>query len=263
MSPLHPPRPADTLPASVHALLDTLFPEGHAVQAHGQRLAGSATLDGQTIAVLGTCEAAAIGHQIALGLAQNLLDVVEQHPGRPILLLVDTRGQALSRAEELLCLNGSLAHLARCVDLARRQGHPTVSLVTGEAVSGGFLSFGLMAQRAAALAQAQVRVMDLKAMARVTKIPHERLETLAANVPTFAPGAENYLRMGALAEIWDTPSPQALAQLLAQARSAGEGKGKGKGEGETAANTDARSALGAARGGRRLAEATRQAVASA
>jgi malonate decarboxylase gamma subunit len=148
------------------------------------------------VAVLGTTDAAAIDHAMALALSGYILDTLEQHPGRPLVFLVDTCGQALSRSQELLCLNGSLAHLAQCVDLARRQGHPSLSLVTANAVSGGFLSFGLMADRCYALADAQVRVMDLKAMARVTKIAHERLLELAISSPIFAPGAENYRRMG-------------------------------------------------------------------
>jgi len=146
----------------------------------------------------------------------------------------------LSRSQELLCLNGSLAHLARCVDLARRQGHPSLSLVTANAVSGGFLSFGLMADRAYALADAQVRVMDLRAMSRVTKIAHERLVELAASSPTFAPGAENYRRMGGIEAIWPAPSAELLAAALetvAQARAAG----------------DQRMQSGLARDGRRLA----------
>lgn len=191
-------------------LLDTLFPQGHQVTRTGLMLHGQAQTAQGTVAVLGTTDAAAIGHDIALGLAREVLDVVEQHPGRPLVFLVDTKGQALSRGEELLCLNGSLALLARCVDLARRSGHRSVSLVTGEAVSGGFLSFGLMADQAFALGTAQVRVMDLQAMARVTKISHERLVSLAASAPTFAPGAENYQRMGAIEAIW----PQASGALL-------------------------------------------------
>ena len=122
-------------------ILNALFPAGHEVGTFGQLIAGTAQTSSSTVAVLGTTDAAAIGHDIALGLAGRILDIVDQHPGRPIVFLVDTKGQALSRAEELLCLNGSLAHLARCVDLARRQGHVSVALVTGEAVSGGFLSF--------------------------------------------------------------------------------------------------------------------------
>jgi malonate decarboxylase gamma subunit len=118
-------------------ILNALFPAGHEVGTFGQLIAGTAQTSSSTVAVLGTTDAAAIGHDIALGLAGRILDIVDQHPGRPIVFLVDTKGQALSRAEELLCLNGSLAHLARCVDLARRQGHVSVALVTGEAVSGG------------------------------------------------------------------------------------------------------------------------------
>ena len=225
------------------ALLDTLFPAGHQVRQTGARLSGTAQTAQGTVAVLGTTEATPIGHSIALGLADDLLDVIDQHPGRPLVFLVDTCGQALLRSEELMCLNGSLAHLARCVDLARRQGHASIALVTGEAVSGGFLSFGLMADRAYALADAQLRVMDLKAMARVTKIPHETLVSLAQVSPIFAPGAENYRKMGGLAAIWPEASAERLAAALAEAAAAG--------------SADSRIDLGAARGGRVLAIAAR------
>ncbi len=204
-------------------LLDTLFPAGHDASVTRQVIAGTAHTAIGPVALLGTVDAAAISHDIALRLASQVLDLVDQHPGRPLIFLVDTQGQALARAQELLCLNGSLAHLARCVDLARRRGHVTLGLITGEAVSGGFLSFGLMADRVYALQSAQVRVMDLKAMARVTKIPHERLVALAASSPTFAPGAENYHRMGAIEALWDTPSSELLEQALAQLRASQPG----------------------------------------
>lgn len=221
-------------------LFDALFPAGRQITVAGQVLTGQAMTAQGPVAVLGTTDAAAIDHRMALALAAFVLDTVEQHPGRPLVFLVDTSGQALSRSQELLCLNGSLAHLARCVDLARRQGHPSLSLVTANAVSGGFLSFGLMADRAYALADAQVRVMDLRAMSRVTKIAHERLVELAASSPTFAPGAENYRRMGGIEAIWPAPSAELLAAALetvAQARAAG----------------DQRMQSGLARDGRRLA----------
>jgi len=231
-------------------ILNALFPAGHEVGTFGQLIAGTAQTSSSTVAVLGTTDAAAIGHDIALGLAGRILDIVDQHPRRPIVFLVDTKGQALSRAEELLCLNGSLAHLARCVDLARRQGHVSVALVTGEAVSGGFLSFGLMADKTYALADAQVRVMDLKAMARVTKIAHERLVELAGSSPTFAPGAENYLSMGALEAIWDAPTAALLESALDQRVAKG-------------LLVDGRMDAGRERGGRSLAAQTVAAVLAA
>ena len=220
-------------------ILNALFPRGHQVGSAQQVIAGNAETAAGTVLVLGTTDAAAIDHRIALTLAAQVLDTIARHPRRPIVFLVDTSGQALSRAAELLCLNGSFAHLAQCVDLARRQGHPTLSLVTANAVSGGFLSFGLMADRTYALSDAQVRVMDLKAMARVTKIAHERLLELAASSPIFAPGAENYRRMGAIEAIWPAPSEALLVQALADIASTGPG--------------DLRMEKGLQRGGRVLA----------
>jgi len=224
---------------SLNDILDGLFPSGHTVAVENKVITGEATTAQGTVAVLGTTDAAAIDHAMALALSGFILDTVEQHPGRPLVFLVDTSGQALSRSQELLCLNGSLAHLAQCVDLARRQGHASLSLVTANAVSGGFLSFGLMADHAYALADAQVRVMDLRAMSRVTKIAHERLLELAADSPIFAPGAESYVRMGAIEAIWPAPS----ASLLEEALAADQG----------APASDQRQSSGLARGGRQLA----------
>src|SRR6185369_17506926 len=104
------------------------------------------------------------------------------------------------------------------------RGHKTLTLIHGEAVSGGFLAFGMLADRVCALPDAQVRVMDLRAMARVTKIPLERLETLAVDSPVFAPGADNYWRMGAVHEMWADGTEDwdvRLAATLAAAQSAG------------------------------------------
>lgn len=225
---------------SLNDILDSLFPAGHTVAVANQVITGEAQTAQGPVAVLGTTDAAAIDHAMALALADFILDTVEQHPGRPLVFLVDTSGQALSRSQELLCLNGSLAHLASCVDLARRQGHASFSLVTANAVSGGFLSFGLMADKAYALADAQVRVMDLRAMARVTKIAHERLVELAASSPIFAPGAESYVRMGGIEAIW----PAASAELLERALLAAV---------QTTPVTDQRMGCGLSRGGRQLA----------
>ena len=232
---------------SLNDLLDSLFPAGHAVAVANSVITGQAQTAQGTVAVLGTTAAAAIDHAMALALSSFILDTIDRHPGRPLVFLVDTSGPALSRSQEWLCLNGSLAHLAQCVDLARRQGHASVSLVTANAVSGGFLSFGLMADQAYALAEAQVRVMDLRAMARVTKIAHERLLELAAASPIFAPGAENYRRMGGIAAIWPAPSAGLLEGALTAARQA-------------APATDQRLDSGLVRGGRQLAAGIVQAV---
>jgi malonate decarboxylase gamma subunit len=199
---------------TLNELLDQLFPAGHSITVTNKAVVGEATTSFGTVAVLGTTDAAAVDHEIALTLSKAVLDVVQKTPGRSIVFLVDTVGQALSRGAELLCLNGSFAYLAKCVDLARRSGHKSVSLVTSNAVSGGFLSFGLMADRAYALKDVSVRVMDLKAMSRVTKLDYDRLVDLAKTSPTFAPGAENYERMGGIESIWADVSESRLSDAF-------------------------------------------------
>lgn len=235
----------------VHAILATLFPLGHEVAVDGPFVHGTArTRVADVVEVVGTAEAVAVDSALALAMSARILAALSGPP-RPFVFLVDTSGQALLRHEELIGLNAYLAHLAQSVDLARRSGFPSLSLVYGEAVSGGYLSLGLMADRAYALARAQIRVMDLAAMARVTRLPLEQLQKLAEDSPVFAPGAENYARMGALQAIWAEPSAALLDDALAELlRDAGSG-------------IDRRIELGHQHGGRVLAQPIAAAVARA
>ena len=225
------------------SLLDALFPAGHAVTRHGDFLCGTGTAGDQPVAVIGTTNHAEIGVELALALATEVLRVIREHPRRPILFLVDTQGQRLRHRDELLGINAYMAHLAKCLELARLRGHRVVSLVYGRAVSGGYITGGMMADACYALDTAEISVMNLPAMARITKVPQERLESLARTSPVFAPGAENYLRMGALDDLW---SGDLAAALLAALRGS-----------DTA---DRRRARGAERGGRLLAKAVAERV---
>jgi malonate decarboxylase gamma subunit len=220
----------------LNKLLDRLFPLGHAVQVENQVLHGSAETAEGSVTVIGTTDHAEIGVEHALALAKAVLESTRVHPERPIVMLVDTAGQRPSRRDELLGINGYLGHLVQCLDLARRRGARLISLVYGEAVSGGFLSFGLMADWIYALPDAQVRVMDLRAMARVTKQPLERIEALSRSSPVFAPGVENYVAMGAVQDLWDGDLAEHLLVALREPMSG-----------------DERRRLGYERGGRQLA----------
>ena len=212
-------RPTPWTPPS--GLTHALFPAGCDISRTGDGLFGTAQLaDGQTIAVLGTTDHAAIGCELALALAGRVLATIREHPGRALVILVDNRGQLLSRRDEFLGLNGYLAHLAKSLEIARRAGHRIVALVYDQAVSGGFLSSALMADAVFALPTANIRVMALAAMARVTKLPPERLEELAKTSPVFAPGVENYVALGGVRALWpvdDGELPARLAAALAPA----------------------------------------------
>jgi len=228
-------------------LATQLFPGGHAIVERDNFLSGSAQVDGQPIDVIGTTGHVPIGIEIALAQATAILNTVQQHPGRPILILVDTQGQRLRHRDEMLGINSYMAHLGKCVDLARRKGHAVIGLVYDQALSGGFITSGLIASACYALPQATIRVMGLPAMARITKVPEERLTELARDNPVFAPGPENYLRMGGLHGIWGEDTGGDLARELARALA-------------ECTPDDRRMALGLERGGRLLAQPVADAV---
>ena len=115
----------------ISVLLNSLFPEGHGVVQEGDFLSGTGTVAGNKIAVVGTANHAAIGVELALALAGEVLRTVREHPGRAILLLVDTQGQRLRHRDELLGINAYMAHLAKSIEVARRAGHRVLSLVYG------------------------------------------------------------------------------------------------------------------------------------
>jgi malonate decarboxylase gamma subunit len=194
-------------------LASQLFPDGHDISEQDNFLSGTGQLDGMPIAVIGTTNHTPIGIEIALAQAQAVLKTVREHPKRPILILVDTQGQRLRHRDEMLGINSYMAHLGKCIDFARRSGHKVIGLVYDQALSGGFITSGLIADACFALPDATIRVMGLPAMARITKVPEERLTELAKDNPVFAPGAENYLRMGGVQAIWQGD----LAGLLRQA----------------------------------------------
>ena len=216
---------------------ESLFGAAHAVSATGDLLHGSGVIDGTTIAVVGSTNHAPIDIEMALAQARVVLDTITHHPGRAILLLIDTQGQNLRRRDELLGINRAMAHLGCCIDLARRRGHRVIGLVYSQALSGGFLTSGLLADACYALPEAEIRVMRIPAMARVTKISEARLTELSQSNPAFAPGVENYVAMGGIRGLWTGPLDACLRAALREAP-----------------HGDERARDGYARGGRHMAQ---------
>ena len=194
-----------------------LFGTAHDIRADDDFLSGSATFDGRTIAVVGSTNHAPIGYALALRQAQVVLNTMAHHPGRAIFLLIDTQGQQLRRHDELLGINRAMAHLGCCIDMARRRGHRVIGLVYDQALSGGFITSGLIADACDALPEAEIRVMRIPAMARVTKLSEDVLTALSASNPVFAPGVQNYLSMGGVRALWQGDLPAGLRDALAHA----------------------------------------------
>jgi len=226
-----------------NTLATALFGTDHGITQEGDVLRGSVRFDGEPLAVIGTTNHAPIGVRLALAQARAVLDTVTQHPRRPILLLIDTQGQQLRRRDELLGINRAMAHLGMAIDFARRRGHRVLGLVYDQALSGGFITSGLIADACDALPEAEIRVMRIPAMARVTKLPEAMLTTLSQTNPVFAPGVGNYVAMGGVRALWKGDLPAALREALAHAPV-----------------DDRRAREGWERGGRRLAASVAQRV---
>ena len=128
-----------------NTLATALFGADHGIRADGYFLHGEVHFDGQPITVIGTTGHAPIGVQLALAQARVVLDTVARSPGRTLLLLIDTQGQQLRRRDEQLGINRAMAHLGMAIDLARRQGHRVLGVVYDQALSGGFITSGLIA----------------------------------------------------------------------------------------------------------------------
>ena len=59
-------------------------------------------MNGRAVCVIGTCNGTYIDNAAALRLAAHVLDCVEHHPKKPIIMLVDSAGQEPSRTCEML-----------------------------------------------------------------------------------------------------------------------------------------------------------------
>lgn len=221
-------------------ILASVFPDGHQVSSADGLVCGRGMLGGAPLHVIGLDGGHPLGADDALALARRVLDIVRDGERAPILVAVDSGSQRMSRRDELLGLNECLAHLGKALLLADARGHATVGLLHGRSAAGAFIATALATRVLAALPDAVPSVMDLPSVARVTKMPLDRLEALAETTAVFAPGLRNMVAAGAVHAVLDPARPLdgQLRALVA-----------------AASDRDERDRLGAERGGRPLAHA--------
>jgi malonate decarboxylase gamma subunit len=236
-------------------LLHSLFGHSFTVdeRADGVLLGEARLAPSQPLTLIGVVKAMPLGVEGALTLAHRVLAALRSGQRQPILVLIDSDSQRMSRRDELLGLNEYLSHLAKCLMLADRSGSATISLLYGGGAAGAFVATALATRALVALPGAHPAVMDLPSMSRVTKLPLEVLQRMGTNTPVFAPGLTNMQLTGAITEVWD-PKADLPGQLLALLRRMSE------------LPEDARDRAGEERGGRKLAariaaEVMRQAAA--
>ncbi len=196
-------------------ILPSLFPDGHDIARADGLLTGSAKLGGGgTAAVIGVEGRTPLGVDGALKLGGHVVAALEQGGDGPVVVLVDSDSQRMSKRDELLGLNEFLAHLAKALILADLRGRPTVGVLYGHTAAGAFIATALATRVLVALPGAEPEVMDLPSMSKVTKLSVDVLKEKAKSTPVFAPGLDNLARMGAVLQTWD-PSKRLAEQLAA------------------------------------------------
>ncbi len=151
---------------------------------------------------------------------------------RVLLAVVDVRGQAYGRREEMLGIHLACAAAVDAYASARQAGHPVLALLVGGAMSGAFLAHGYQAHRLLALDDAGVVVhaMGREAAARVTRRSVAELDEFAAGQAPMSYRIADYAGLGLLHALIggvdaDAPTPQQVQQVRAALLEALQGIG--------------------------------------
>lgn len=121
-------------------------------------LLGSGSLKtGGRAVMIGIADRTAVGVDEAIRLSRHVLNAMERGGTGPILVLVDSDSQRMSKRDELLGLNEFLAHLAKCLIYADMQGRQTVGLLYGRSAAGAFLATALATRVLVALPGGRAR----------------------------------------------------------------------------------------------------------
>jgi len=166
-------------------------------------LLGSDALRSGRMDIVGVADGTPLGVDEAIRISAHILRTVERDARQPILVLIDSGSQRMSKRDELVGLSEFLAHLAKCLIFADLHGHHTVGLLYGHSAAGALIATALSTRTLVALPGAAPEVMDLASMAKVTLLSLEVLTEKAQGTPVFAPGLKNLAKTGAVLATWD------------------------------------------------------------
>jgi biotin-independent malonate decarboxylase gamma subunit len=164
-----------------------------------------------------------VGLEEAYTLAARVREVIDQDVNgerRPIVAIVDVKSQAYGRREETAAIFLAAAAAADAYASARMKGHPVITLVVGQAISGGFLTHGYQANRILAFDDSDVVIhaMHKEAAARITLRTVAELDRLGRDIAPLSYDIKDYARLGLLHKLLhvqdpDKPSQATLAQV--------------------------------------------------
>ncbi|WP_347548554.1 biotin-independent malonate decarboxylase subunit beta [Pseudalkalibacillus hwajinpoensis] len=149
-----------------------------------------------------------VGIEEGWTIARYIHEAIEEDTGgepRAIVAVIDVPSQAYGYKEELLGLHQSCAAAVNAYATARNLGHPVVSFIVGNAISGAFLSHGMQANRLVTLNDegVNVHVMSKQSAARITRRSISELEEATKKVPSMAYDIRSFSTLGALHDLID------------------------------------------------------------
>jgi malonate decarboxylase gamma subunit len=155
-----------------------------------------------------------VGLEEAYTLAARVREVIDESKNntikRPIVAVVDAKSQAYGRREETAAIFLAAAAAADAYGSARLAGHPVITLVVGQALSGGFLMHGYQANRILAFDDdgVMIHAMHKAAAARVTQRSVAELEQLGKKIVPMSYDIRDYAKLGLLYKLLHVENPE-------------------------------------------------------
>jgi len=164
-----------------------------------------------------------IGLEQGFEVARCIREAINEDEGktpRPIIAVVDVPSQAYGYKEELLGIFLACASSVDAYASARLAGHPVITFIVGNAISGAFLAHGLQGSYMISLDDDTITVhaMSKKSAARITKRSISDMEKSAEAVPAIAYDIHSFNCLGALNSLLkvsnhDVPSKEDIDKI--------------------------------------------------
>ncbi|MGD0442816.1 MAG: biotin-independent malonate decarboxylase subunit gamma [Edaphobacter sp.] len=156
-----------------------------------------------------------VGLEEAFTLAHHLRRVIAEDrekpkaKKRPVIAIVDVKSQAYGRREETAGIFFAAAASSDAYASARMAGHPVISLVAGQAFSGGFLTHGYQANRILSFNDPGIVIhaMHKEAAARITRRSVAELEELGHEIAPMSYDVRDYAKLGLLYKLLHVEDP--------------------------------------------------------
>jgi acetyl-CoA carboxylase carboxyltransferase component len=161
------PRNPKPSPPELKQRMDALLPGGFETVLGAGLVRGVRLRGGSEVTVTGIVGGAPLSAVTSWMLAESIVTSVRTRPERPIVILYDSPGHAMTRADEGALLSDYLVHLARTVQWAAEQGVSVSVWILGESSGGGYVTLTAACRSVLALPGADIRVLPQSAAASV------------------------------------------------------------------------------------------------